>query len=352
MLKLAQGCNLSCPHCYWYQTGRSPSDSARMNEEVVQQLLMRAGEYIRSNRLSRFSFGLHGGEPLLFPKQRMIGLLEEIKILGQECNCSMSTRLQTNAVLLDREWASIFAKYKTNITASIDGPASINDKRRIDRLGRGTHDKIVKGLGFLKAVEHPFSLLAVYDESSEASVICDHLISKLGARAIDVLFPDGGIVDLEKMANFYNDLFDLWWSKYAQQEVLIRISYGVFQAVLGRPPVMEALGRSPMSGVVVDTDGTFLPGDTISSSQNVMIPRSHSVFNSSISKFLETPIWRSVHEKSVSVPSQCIGCRVEAACGGGFLPHRWTPERGFDSPSKFCVSLKSMYTHAAKRLLA
>ncbi|HEX3642550.1 MAG TPA: hypothetical protein VHV10_14765, partial [Ktedonobacteraceae bacterium] len=33
------------------------------------------------------------------------------------------------------------------------------------------------------------------------------------------------------------------------------------------------------------------------------------------------------------------------ACGGGYLPHRWSQEKRYDNPSVYCADLKEIFSH-------
>ena len=64
--------------------------------------------------------------------------------------------LQTNATLVDDEWAAHLARYNFLVGVSIDGPPEIHDTYRRRADGSGTHAAVMKGLQALKRnrVEH------------------------------------------------------------------------------------------------------------------------------------------------------------------------------------------------------
>lgn len=53
--------------------------------------------------------------------------------------------------------------YKISVGVSIDGPPIINDKRRVDKDGNGTSERILKTLQRLKSMKIPYGLLAVIE---------------------------------------------------------------------------------------------------------------------------------------------------------------------------------------------
>ena len=41
----------------------------------------------------------------------------------------------------------------------------------------------------------------------------------------------------------------------------------------------------------------------------------------------------------------CQACPAVEACGGGFVPHRWSAENGFANPSVYCADLYKLSAH-------
>jgi uncharacterized protein len=48
---------------------------------------------------------------------------------------------------------------------------------------------------------------------------------------------------------------------------------------------------------------------------------------------------------------QCLSCPVKDICGGGYLPHRYHKENGFNNPSVYCHDLLKLITHIQTRVL-
>ena len=67
VVKIASRCNLNCTYCYMYNMGDESykSQPKTMSEGTVIQMIRRAKEHCDVNELKKFTFVLHGGEPLL-----------------------------------------------------------------------------------------------------------------------------------------------------------------------------------------------------------------------------------------------------------------------------------------------
>ena len=59
--------------------------------------------------------------------------------------------MTTNAILVDDEWIELFKAHDVDVSISLDGPAEINDKYRVDFKGRGTLAQTLEGFERLRA---------------------------------------------------------------------------------------------------------------------------------------------------------------------------------------------------------
>ncbi len=57
---------------------------------------------------------------------------------------------QTNGTLLDDEWAAFFKEHNFLIGISIHGPRELHDVYPVDKGGRATFDKVMRGLRLLQ----------------------------------------------------------------------------------------------------------------------------------------------------------------------------------------------------------
>ena len=57
------------------------------------------------------------------------------------------TRSRRTAPLLDDEWGAFLAEHKFLVGLSIDGPREMHDAYRVDKGGKPTFDRVLRGLG-------------------------------------------------------------------------------------------------------------------------------------------------------------------------------------------------------------
>src|SRR6266576_787459 len=54
--------------------------------------------------------------------------------------------------------------------------------------------------------------------------------------------------------------------------------------------------------------------------------------------------WRqTARDASINLCEKCRQCKFMDACGGGYLPHRFSRNNGYDNPSVYCDDLYSMF---------
>jgi uncharacterized protein len=145
-------CNIDCDYCYL--PDRNSKD--RMDITVVR----RAAERLRDDRLlgPELTVVWHAGEPLTMQPvfyEEAVGVISDV--LG--CASKVSHSIQTNATLIDDKWCELFNRHGIRIGVSVDGPANLHDARRRTRTGRGTHERVLRGMAKLR--EHKISFHAI-----------------------------------------------------------------------------------------------------------------------------------------------------------------------------------------------
>ena len=147
-------CNIDCDYCYLPDRNAT----ARMSIACVRL----AAERLRHDGLvgPRLTIVWHAGEPLTMPRafyDEAVGVLREV--LGSACEVSHS--LQTNATLIDDEWCELFKRHDIRVGVSVDGPAALHDAHRRTRGGKGTHERVLRGMALLRAHGVSFHAIAV-----------------------------------------------------------------------------------------------------------------------------------------------------------------------------------------------
>lgn len=351
LLKIAMRCNIDCTYCYWFRDASVFAKPKTLTENAQAALLEKLEAHVVSHALREFSILLHGGEPLLFGKARFILLCQQLESLHARTNCVVHLSMTTNGLLLDAEWIKILLEFKVDVTVSIDGPKEIHDRRRIDFKGRGTFDGVEASIKRLLQAGKVPGVLSVCDPESNPKDIVQYLVEQLGIKKFDVLVPDCTREDRPiPIADYFIKLFDLWFDDYGRRGVDIRYLRSMVKGLLGGVSKVESIGYGPINTVCMLTDGSLEPLDVIRIAGNEATKTDLNIFENTFEDLKKCALWADAYASSLQPCAECRKCEYIQACGGGFLPHRYSTDRGFDNPSVYCEDLKVIFKHIWSRI--
>ena len=360
ILKIASRCNLACDYCYVYE-GPDQSWRARpkfMSEGIAHRTFQRIQEHVKDHNLDEVLVTFHGGEPMLAGVDRMRMYLEKAK---ETIECRVMFATQTNGTLLTPQFLSLFDEFDVEIGLSIDGGREENDRFRRFRNGRSSHDRVMQAIELVDSRPEWSRLLtgvlAVIELENNPSKVFSFLNS-LGRRGIDLLLPNCNYTvepsrlktDYEK--NGYGvwmaDFFDAWAS--SGSDVQIRYFEEIMAMILGQNSIMENIGAKYVDLIIVESDGAIEPVDTLK-----MVNRSATdiSLNVETNTFTDALKEEAVYSRMLGFESLCTTCRnctYLERCAGGYLPHRYSNENGFQNPSVYCHDIKYIIDHIEAKL--
>src|SRR5260221_5954637 len=152
-------CNIDCTYCYLPDR----RNKAKLPTQVVEAL---ARKLVAENMLDeKVELGWHAGEPLAGPVaeyEQLIAAFER----GLEGAARVEYSLQTNATLISDDWCRFFKRFGVRVGVSLDGPRAVHDKCRIDRRGKGTFEREMRGIQLLKGHGVPTYVIGVLHRDS------------------------------------------------------------------------------------------------------------------------------------------------------------------------------------------
>src|SRR6059036_407789 len=180
-------CNLDCEYCFFLSKEMLyPGSRFRMAEDLqetyVRQLLeAHAGA-------SEVVVAWQGGEPTLMGLdffRRSIELERRFARPGQR----VLNTVQTNGTLLDDEWGAFFKENDFLVGISIDGPREMHDAYRVDKGGKPTYDRVIRGLDVLKRHEVDWNVLTTMHAANggQGARVYRFLRDELGAEYIQFI---------------------------------------------------------------------------------------------------------------------------------------------------------------------
>jgi len=170
-------CNLDCRYCYL----PNRTDRRRMSMDGLEAALRKV---VASRLLGpRLSVVWHAGEPMAVPRE---WYEEAFALVARHlAEVHVEHHFQTNAMGMDDAWCRFFRRHDVQIGVSVDGPAFLHDRHRRTRDGKGTHARVMRSIGRLKAAGIGFHVIAVLtrDSLDHPDAIYD-FFAGLGARQV------------------------------------------------------------------------------------------------------------------------------------------------------------------------
>jgi len=141
-------CNLDCTYCFFLSKEMLyPGSRFRMADDLLELYLRQLIEAHAGS--PEVVVAWQGGEPTMMGLdffRRSVQLAEALKQPGQR----IVHTIQTNGTLLDDAWAAFFAEHGFLVGLSIDGPLEVHDTYRVDKGGKGSLGRVMKGLATLQ----------------------------------------------------------------------------------------------------------------------------------------------------------------------------------------------------------
>lgn len=316
-------CNIDCEYCYLPYR----SSSNKMNLDIVKKIAI---ELFSSKIITHpIDFLWHLGEPLAIPISYYEQAFSIINEVGKDRDIEYSFTFQTNAMLINPSWINLIKKHRINIGVSIDGPAFIHDKKRIDKKKAGTHNRVMKGVKMLQEAHIPFSVIMVVTKHSldYPDLICDFFI-KNGINDI------GFNIDEMEGSNYMTSFDDLEMSKYKyfiqkllDRSISLNEKFRVREFWLNIRPftidIAEPFNNTnkPFSILNFDCYGnysTFCPEllSTVNSDYNNFVMG--NIMNDGLDSISTNPVYLKAKEEIDKGVANCKNsCEYWTFCGGG-----------------------------------
>ena len=350
-LKIASRCNLNCSYCFMYNLGDTTykKQPKFMASETVDQIISKTKNYIQKYNKKEFSFIFHGGEPLLAPKSFYVDFMNKVEKIQQELpNVSFYFDLQTNGVLLDKEWISLFKKLNISPSISVDGTKKAHDMYRVDHKGNGSYDDVFKSAKLLRK-EMDFADIACVINIEESPQEIYNSFKKMNASYVNFLIPDythdNFPFDKNKtaMADWLIELFEIW----IKDENRFKIP--IFLGLLNSLMRLQENTKNESTVLVIETNGEIEAIDSLKACGHGFTKTGLNIKNNDFDDIQNTSLGNLYfNDFTKKLSNQCMECPLKEVCKGGRLVHRFSKENGFNNSSVYCNDLIKLIAHVQK----
>jgi sulfatase maturation enzyme AslB (radical SAM superfamily) len=264
--------------------------------------------------------------------------------------------IQTNGTLLTREFIPVLREHGVSVAFSLDGDEDTNDLHRLDRRGRSTHARTMDAISLLREeLDEAYSgVLAVVDLRADPQATY-RFLAGLRPPLLDFNLPHATHAAPPKRhgaapayGRWLAEVFDAWAE--GDHYHSIRFFDHVIALSMGARNSVEYLGLAEVDLIVVEADGAIEGVDALKASYDGAPDLGLNIFEHDFDDALAAPAVARRQTGREELASSCQSCDLVSVCGGGYLPHRWSPTAGFDNPSVYCDDLAYVIRHIRDRV--
>jgi uncharacterized protein len=353
VVKVASRCNLNCSYCYVYNAGDRSylKQPLVMSDATIDILVKRVAAHCRRHRLGVFTFVFHGGEPLMAGQRFFRHFAARVSAeFPPEIKARL--RLQSNGMLLTKDWCELLKELKIGLGISLDGPRWINDLHRVNHAGKGSYDRVKAGWDTARSCGlHP-GLLTVVNVDADPLEIYHHA-KELGARSLDFLLPDcthdtppprySGSAEATPYADWLLRIFMVWVAE-RKPPFRIRLFEHLMRAILGANDSFDNFNSDPNEVMVIESNGDIESLDVLKICRDGITQSAANIHRHELDEAFDNEMIRLYYNSGKSLCATCENCLVRSVCAGGYLPHRYRRDNAFDNPSVYCRDLMKLIT--------
>ena len=341
-------CNLRCEYCFYlraeevYGAGRH-----LMPDEVLGEMIRQMMGY----GFRETVFGWQGGEPTVAGLDFFRRIVELQKKHGRTGQV-VGNALQTNATLIDDDWARFLAEYRWLVGVSIDGPKELHNRYRRKASGAETFHLVLRGLKALQAAHVAVNALVLVSRANVRRA--RQVYTFVRDQGFDFLqfIPcvekdprTGKLADFaitgEEFGDFLLETFDVWKATDGSGKVSIRYFDAVRRHLLDGGYDLCVMGESCDAYLLVEFNGDVYPCDFF------MYPewKLGNLMETPLHEIGETPLRKKFAVMKAVKLEACRGCEWLAFCHGGCPKDRAAAGDPCTVESPLCSAYKRFLTH-------
>ncbi len=346
-------CNLRCEYCFYLEhCSFYPGEKRhRMSVDVLEQMIR---TYMQTPQPS-YQIGWQGGEPTLMGVEFFKRVVEFQQRYGAP-GAAVANGLQTNGTLIDDELALHLARYNFLVGMSVDGPAELHDRYRLNAVGSGSHADVMRGVECLKRNRVEFNTLTLVSQANVGvpKDVYHYLCEDVGSfhhQYIVCVEPDEQrrilpfSVTGNEWAEFLCEVFDVWYPGDTRR-VSIRLFDAVLALMVDGVRNICPFGTDCRQYFVVEYNGDVYPCDFFVEKQL----RLGNICDDSWHTMQQSPIYRSFGAQKRRWNSKCDSCEYAWICAGDCLKHRLCTGGGDPTRlSALCEGWQVFYAHTLPR---
>lgn len=344
-------CNLRCGYCYY--NGVDQTIGSIMSYELLEKFLFEYVKLFKSN--NRLIFIWHGGEPLLAGIPFFTKIVEVQSQVARK-NQEIQNSIQTNATLINDEWANFFKKHGFRIGVSLDGNRRSHNRFRQMYSNRGSFDYVMRGIKILRShgIEPGIIQTLTADNLQESKENFNFFTKILGINSWGInIYNDvynenhtmkGQSLTNNQFATFMIEQIDLW-IKQENPHLVIREIENRICAIFGKKSKSCSFNGMCSNYFCVEHNGEIYPCDRSSGRRDLLLG---NLSNQSLSEVLNGSNRLAYSQRVNNLPFECRSCQWKQSCNNGCAMHH---VGSIDGKYYFCEAQKTVFDYLKSKLL-
>lgn len=355
LIKPASGlCNLNCKYCFYHDemSKRENSHFGIMTSKTFKTLFEK---FINLPDIKSISLAFQGGEPTIAGLSFFRNVISTVRELNTN-NIDVFYSIQTNATLLDEEWAKFLYENRFLVGVSLDGDAINHNLYRIDNNGNETHSLVLSKIELLQKYNVDFNILTVVTKNTcknieaiyryykekgfmfQQYIPClDPLHEKKGNKEYSLLPHDYEL--------FLNKLFNLYYNDIKSGKYIYnRFFENIITILLGGYPEICSMNGCCSIQYVCEANGNIYPCDFYSVDEYFL----GNINTNTIEEIDNTRKKLRFIENSMVIPDRCRKCKYLRLCRTGCRRDKET--NNIIGKNFYCSSLYNFFEKNISKL--
>jgi uncharacterized protein len=334
-----------------------------MSDELLETYIR---QLIETHRTPQVTVAWQGGEPTLMGLdffRKAIAYQEKYRKPGM----TFENTIQTNGTLLNDEWCEFLKENNYLVGLSLDGPRELHDANRVDKAGKPTFDRVMRGLRLLQkhgveynilttvnAVngDHPLEVYRFLRDEVETSWIqFIPVIERVNADGSTLCQQGTTVSDRsvkpEQFGTFLITIFDEW-IRHDVGQIFVQTFEATARKWMGLPSNMCVFEPTCGQGVALEHNGDLYSCDHFVEPDYRLGNLQEQHLRDLVGSDRQVQFGRDKLEK---LPKYCLQCDVRFACNGECPKNRFltTPD-GEPGLNYLCAGYKAFFHHVDEPL--
>ena len=359
-------CNIDCKYCFYLEKSKLFPDEKhwRMSDDVLESYIE---QYIAAQQTPEVQFAWQGGEPTVLG----VGYFEKVvELQAKHANGKLiANAFQTNGTLLNDAWGEFLHRNNFLVGLSIDGPEKIHDAYRVDKQGKPTFHKVMRGMEILKKHKVEFNTLTCINRKNATQglevyqflrnegsghmqfiPIVERRAQGCESNELELVLPSTPMqanvtpwsVRPDEFGQFMSTIFDEW-VRHDVGKVFVQTFEVSLMAWMGMEPNLCIFQKECGLGLALEHNGDLYSCDHFVYPEHQL----GNIMEKTIAEMVASPQQQQFgKDKLESLPKYCLDCDVRFICNGDCPKHRFTttPD-GEEGLSYLCAGYKAFFHH-------